>query len=435
MVRLILLFVVLFFLSAFFSGTEVALMSMPDHKIDSLIKEGTLGAKTLKKIKEKSEKLLITILLGNNLVNVYTASLATKIAIQLADKAGFQENVAIGISTWVVTFLLLFFGEITPKTFCMKNSEKISLWVAKPYYFLMILFYPIIVFIEFVSKFFTWKDSSNKITEEEIESFLDMGKKYGTLEVEEHKKLKNLLEFNDISVENIMTPRVNMDAVNIESTVNEVIDFALSHTHTRLPVYSETIDNIFFVVAFRDLLREVNFWNSDKKLKEIKLEKIERVPMVQPINKVFDFFRSSRRHIAIVVDEYWGVAGVVTLEDIIEEVFGEIEDESDNEIEKVRKLNDYSYVFQSWVLMDEVLEYLGVNFSDLEEENFSEFIWETISYFITHRLQRFPYKEEKLYLYLSSEDDEQKSYIEFRILDIDNWKIEGVEINLVRENF
>jgi len=251
-------------LSAFFSGTELALMSLASHKIDALVKEWKMWATSLKQIKANNDRLLITVLIGNNLVNTYTAALATTIALSMADSLGYDKSAAIWVATWAVTFLLLMFGEIIPKSFAIKNSVSIALLVAPLYKFLMFLLFPVIIIIEGIIKIFSKNEVLEQITDEEIESFIDLWKNSGTLEDSEHEKIKNVLEFGDILVEEIMTPRVNIEAIWDDKTVWEAIDFYLAHTHSRIPVYRETIDKIDTFFTIRELIPDFtkNFFNN-----------------------------------------------------------------------------------------------------------------------------------------------------------------------------
>jgi len=191
----IITFIILFLLSAFFSWTELALMTLANHKVEALVKSWKFWALNLKKIKENNDRLLITILIWNNLVNVYTAALATTIAISFAKASGLEESFAIWIATWIITFLLLIFWEIIPKSFATKNATTISLLVSPIYKVLMIILLPVIILIELIIKIFNLKEWDSKITGEEIESFIDMTKDSGTLEHKEHEKIKNILEF------------------------------------------------------------------------------------------------------------------------------------------------------------------------------------------------------------------------------------------------
>lgn len=422
----ILLFIILFLLSAFFSGTELALMWLASHKVEALVKEGRFGAKSLKKIKENNDRLLITILIGNNLVNVYTASLATAIAIGIAEQSWLEQSAVIGISTWVITLLLLLFGEIIPKSFATKNAAAISLVVAPVYKILMILLFPIIVIIESIIRVFSKKDFAEEITEEEIESFIDMWKHSGTLEHSEHEKIKNILEFGDILVEEIMTPRVKIEAVSADITVQQAIDYYMEHTHSRLPVYTETIDKIDSFITIRDLLCLPH----EKKLSDLELSKVIKVPLNQPIDILFDTFQKSHKHLAIVIDEYGGVAGLITLEDIVEEIFGEIRDETDKEVDEIRKVWNESYVIESSVLLEDILDKFELELEDLWLDE-KEFSWENMSYILTHKLGRFPNSGEKIRFDILNEEGQNIKDLEFKILTIQDATIGKIEVNMI----
>ena len=418
---LIFLFIVLFCLSAFFSWTELALMSIPNHKLEALFKEWKLWSKSLKKIKENNDRLLIAILIWNNLVNVYTAALATQIAISLWEKSWLPQAQAVWIATWIITFLLLLFWEIIPKSFATKNATFIALLVAPIYKVLLIVLYPVIVFIEFIIKVFTKKESVEKVTEEEIESFIDMWKDTWTLEKEEHERIKNMLDFNEITVEEIMTPRVNIEAIDINSTLKEAKSFYVEHTHSRIPVYDSTIDKINNFITIREILE----WDKKEHIRDLKLPSVLRVPLNQPIYKLLNTFKKTRQHLAIVIDEYGWVAWLITLEDIVEEIFWEIRDETDNEKEEIKKTGEWLYLVSSMVLLWDLFYVLNLEFEDfwLDEKYLS---WETISYFITHKIERFPNKWE-----LISLNWESWKEIILKVLDVNDWKIWDVEVRIV----
>lgn len=432
---LILFFVVLFLFSAFFSWTELALMSLPEHKIDSLLKNRRFWSKSLKKIKENNDRLLITILIWNNLVNTFTASLATSIAIWIARNSWLwiAEATAIWISTWVITFLLLLFWEIIPKSIATKNAATISLAVAPIYKVLMLILYPIISFMEMLIKVFSWKQTKNIITDEEIESFIDMWKESWWLDHNEHEKIKSILEFDDTLVEEIMTPRVKIDAVSSDMTVWEAIEYYLSHTHTRLPVYNETIDKIDYFLTARDLIREFKNWNKDKKISEIKLRRVLKVPSNQSLTKLLQTFQNSNKILAILIDEYGWVSWLVTVEDIIEQVFWEIRDETDRESEEFIKIWNDSIRVESDVLIEDILAKF-----ELELENIGldhrEFDWETLSYVITHELEWFPTNWEILNFDIFDQDwKETDKMISFKIIDINNARIWKIDVRVLEK--
>jgi len=408
----ILIFIILLVLSAFFSWTEIAIMSLPKHKIESFLKQWLNWAKALKYIKERSDKLLITILIWNNLVNTFTAAFATTIAMWIAKNSWLwlNKSTAIAVATWIVTLLLLLFWEIAPKSFAIKNSEKISLSVSWIYKFLIFLLYPLVVIIEFITKLFTWKNNETQVSEEEIEAFIDMWKENGILEKEEHKHLKNILEFDEISVNEIMTPRVKFDKLQDNTTVENAVKYILQHTHSRIPVYHEDIDKIIWIVNIRTLLEELNKWNKNKQLKDINLFKAIKVPLNNPIDELLKIFQKKHHQIAIVIDEYGGVAWLITLEDIIEEVFGEIQDETDKEENNIQKISDKEYIINSIIPFEESLELFNLTENDLNINKNKKYDWETLSYVITDILERFPKQWETLEINLKKI---KKYYLKF----------------------
>ncbi len=430
---LILLFIILFFLSAFFSWTEIALMSLPAHKVDSLVKQKKYWAKSLKKIKSNNDRLLITILIWNNLVNVYTAALATTIAIWLWEKLWLPQATLIWISTWVVTFLLLLFGEILPKSIATKNASNIALFVAPIYKTLMIILFPFITFIEVIIRVFSLKWKVEKMTDEEIESFIDMWRQSWTLEKWEHEKIKNILELDETYVDEIMVPRVKIEALSCDKTIKEAIDFYLSHTHSRIPIYNETIDKIDYFVTWRELLLQAKDWNYDKRLCDIELQKVMKVPLNLSIPTLLWNFQKAHKIMAIVMDEYGGVSWLVTMEDIIEQVFWEIRDETDKEVDEIKRTWVWSFLVEPDVLMEDVLDKLWLELKDIWFDE-KEFAWETVSYIITHQLERYPEKWEVisfdivLHEHEWDKDEEKKAWkLNFIVTDIDDhviWKIE-----------
>jgi putative hemolysin len=422
------LFIILFILSGFFSGTEIALMSLPSHKVESLLKQKLFWAKALFHIKSNTDKLLITILVGNNLVNVYTAALATQLSISFANSSGIEESLAIGMATWLITFLILVFWEIVPKSFATKNAESISLKVALVYKVLMLVLTPIIFLLEILIKVFTGKNVATKVTDEEIESFIDLWKDSGALEEDEHEMLKNTLEFWDTLIEEIMIPRVKVDALSDETTVEESLEYYLAHTHSRIPVFKRQIDNIVWILTIRDILRERRAGHNDKKLKELHFKKFLKVPINQPIDTLLENFKSSRQHIAIVMDEYGWVAGITTIEDVVEEVFWEIHDETDFETDEIMENEDNSFTINSSILLNDIVDEFELEMSDLWMDE-KEFWSETVSYMITHKLERFPKQDEEIsFPIFDDEGKKTKEKLCFKILEIDESKIGKIEV-------
>ena len=423
------IFFILFILSGFFSGTEIALMSLPSHKIDTLVKQKRFWAKTLAQIKQHTDKLLITILVWNNLVNVYAAALATQISIDFARASGMEEAFAVGLATWAITFLILVFWEIIPKSFATKNAESIGLLVAYPYKILMFILTPVIFLLEIIIRVFTGKKwVASKITEEEIETFIDLWKDSGTLEDDDHERLKNTLEFSDTLVEEIMVPRVKVEALSDTITLDEAREYYMEHTHSRIPVYHDRIDEIIGILTIRDILREQNAGRGSEALSSLHFKKFLKVPINQPIDILLESFKTSRQHIAVVMDEYGWVAGITTIEDVIEEVFGEIHDETDYETDEIVEQGKDDYLIDSTILLDEIVDEFWLCLEDigLDEKEFGS---ETVSYMITHRLERFPEKWEEIDFTILDEDQKETwNSLCFKVLEIDDSTIGQVSV-------
>lgn len=376
----IIILLALLVLSGFFSGSETAIIATSEAKVRNLVDQKKRGAKVLKMLKEDPHRLLITILIGNNLVNIGASVLATVIFTKLLGDSG------LGIATGVMTFLVLVFGEITPKSFATKYSAQMSLMVARPLYILQIIFSPIIWILDKIVKvLIKWMGSDvreEQISEEEIKAFIDMGAEKGSIEKRERELLKNVLQFNDIEVEEVMTPRVSIETLPIESTLQEAIDFAIQKSHSRIPVYKDTIDNIVGIITIKDILMLSEKYNDNKKLENLELKKPLIVPVSKKIDVLFREFQKARTHLAIVIDEYGGTAGLVTLEDLLEEIVGEIIDESDIEEMPISAVSDYEIEAHGVTKLEDINDYLGIKLHGNEKE--------PISALILDKLHRFP---------------------------------------------
>lgn len=394
----IIFFVFSIFLCAFFAGTEMALMSISQHKIEWLIKEKKSWALLLKKIKSKNDKLLITIQIWVTLVNVATSWIATIEAIGIFKQYNIPEHYALGIVTWVVTFLILVFWEIIPKSLCLKYSERISLAVAPIYVFLMFIMTPITFLIEIIvklSSFITGSDKiSSSITSEELEAFIDMSRAEWAVEKDEHKQIKWILDLWETEASSIMTPRIQVEFANMEMTINQVCDLFLKITHSRLPVSNKNRDNVDYMITFREAFTFREKWLWGNKLRELRLTKILKVPITQPIDAILEIFKKSHKHIALVMDEYGWVAWIISLEDIIEEVFGDIKDENDIEEIYIKNIWKDKLLVKWTVTIDDILEEFELEMSEIWLDE--DYIWETISYIVTSELERFPESKEEL---------------------------------------
>jgi CBS domain containing-hemolysin-like protein len=317
---------VLIGLSGFFSGLEVALVGVRKSKVVQLLNEGKKGAKALHKLKTNPSWMMSSVNLGNNLVNVGASALATSLAIRLFGNDG------LGIAVGVMTFLILVFGEITPKTYCNANSTKIALRYAPVLLAFSYAVYPIVKFFEVITKGVVKMTGSSyappPITEEEIKGVIDQGLEEKALEKEEMELVHGALKFDDTVIRSVMTPRTKMFTLNSKMILLEALPLINQSGHSRIPIYGETRDDIVGFIHVRDVLKEL-----EKENKIVSLEEIARKPVFasqeKMVSSLLKEMKGRKTHMAIVVDEHGGVEGVVTLEDLLEEIVGEIEDETD----------------------------------------------------------------------------------------------------------
>ena len=317
---------VLIALSGFFSGLEVALVGVSKSKVAQLLKDGKKGSKALHKLKTNPSWMMSSVNLGNNLVNVGASALATSVAIQ------FFGNDGLGIAIGVMTFLILVFGEITPKTYCNANSAKIALRYAPVLLVFSYVFYPVVKFFEIITKGVVKITGSSylppPITEEEIKGVIDQGLAEKALEKDEMELVHGALKFDDTVIRSVMTPRTKMFTLNSKTLLFEALPQINQNGFSRIPIYGASKDDIVGFVHVRDVLKELE---NDNKMKS--MEQMARKPVFasqeKMVSDLLKEMKGRKTHMAIVVDEHGGVEGLVTLEDLIEEIVGEIEDESD----------------------------------------------------------------------------------------------------------
>lgn len=325
----ILIFILLIALSAFFSATETAMTTISGHKIAELVERRKPGARLLRKLRENPAKLLTTILIGNNIVNISASVLTTVIVTNYFQKfelGGMGE--IIGITIGIMTLFILVFGEITPKTIAIRNAEAISLFLSPPLVVIEWLLSPVAWFVSLISLPlilpFGGKISGKGpfITEEEINTLLLAGEKEGTIERDERKMINSIFKFTDLTAKEVMTPRTEMECLETEVTVETAISKIKESGHSRLPVYDQNLDNIVGVVFAKDLLAVDSATRVGDHLRQALF-----IPGVKKVSDVLEQMQGEYKHLAIVVDEFGHTVGLVTLEDLIEEIVGEIHDE------------------------------------------------------------------------------------------------------------
>ena len=317
--------VFLLILSGVFSGSETALVDLSIGRVEGLLKEGRPGSKALYELKRDPSRMLTAILIGNNIVNISASVLATVIATKYFGDAG------PGIAVGALTIFILIFGEITPKSLATRYAERISLFISPPLLLFLRIIYPLVwIFGKFTYWVHRLTGSSKDptVTEMELISMLGHGEKEGTIERTEREIIERVFEFNDLTVRDVMTPHNDVFSLNGDLTVVEALPKVAGQTFSRIPLYKGSADNIDKVLYMRDLLDAVAEGRENASLKEISHTPIF-VTQYQPIDELFNSMRKSKRHLSVVVDEHGVIRGVVTLEDLLEELVGEIYDESD----------------------------------------------------------------------------------------------------------
>lgn len=407
----LIILVILLGCSAFFSASETALTSLSKIRIRHMMDEGVKGAKLVNKLIENSSKLLSTILIGNNVVNIAASSLATSVAISYFGEGG----IGIGVSTTVMTILVLIFGEITPKSIAARNSESVSLKVAKPIKFFTVILNPLTIIFSAltsgITKVFGGRGDMGKlfITEEELKTIVDVSHEEGVLEVEEKQMIYNVFEFGDSQVKDVMVPRTDMVAVELGSTYEEIIEVFRREQFSRIPVYKDSTDNIVGTLHIKSLV----FFDSSKE--KFDINKYMLAPYFtyeyKPTTELFEEMRKNRIAMTIVLDEYGGTAGIVTMEDLVEEIVGEIEDEYDDESHnEIEVIKEDEYIVDGSAKIDLVNEMIGTK---IESEDF-----DSIGGYVIGEMRGFPKKGETV----------ERDNIKFIIEDIDKNRIKKLKI-------
>lgn len=407
----IIVLIILLFLSAFFSSAETSLTTVNKIKMRALAEEGNKKAQIVLQITDDSSKMLSAILIGNNIVNLSASSITTSIAYNLGGSA-------VAIATGILTVLILIFGEIAPKTIATINSEKMSLSYAYPIHFIMLLVTPISFVINALSKvvFFVLRIDPNAkvnaVTETELRTMVEMGHEDGAIEEEEREMINNVFDLGDAKAKDVMVPGVHVIFADVESTYAELIEIFRENKFTRLPVFEETTDNVIGTInmkdlllydntkAFniRDILREAYFTHEHKNISELLVE-----------------MRQAALNIAIVLDEYGETAGIITLEDILEEIVGEIHDEYDtNEEEEIfKKINEYEFVVEGSTNLADLNDRVELN---LESDDY-----DSLGGYIIEKLDRVPDEKDELIL---------ENNVRFVVDTLDKNRIEKVHIYL-----
>ncbi len=384
-IRIIIL-IILILLSAFFSSAETVFMAVNEVKIKSLCDEGNKKALLIQKILSNYSKLISGILVGNNIVNISASALTTTIA------ASTGYSMAVSIATGVLTFVILIFGEIVPKTIAKVNADKLVFIYAPFIQFVLIVLTPVIWIVDTFAKVILWilridTDKSTPMTESELRTIVDTSHEDGVIEDKEREMIVNVVDFGDAMVKDIMIPRIDMECVSDDATFNEIKEAFENSKFTRFPVYHESTDNIIGVINIKDMvflkeedfkissiLREVYFTYEHKKTSDLMME-----------------LRGSSLNIAMVLNEYGLTEGMVTMEDLLEEIVGEIRDEYDeDERDLIHKIDENKYIVQGSMKLDDINNAIGTEFESEE--------YDSIGGLIIEKLDTLPQVREKVIL-------------------------------------
>ncbi|MGG6432626.1 hemolysin family protein [Anoxybacillus sp. D401a] len=355
---LMFLLIALILLSAFFSASETAFSSVNKIRLKNYVDEKRRGSKKALYIAENFDKALSTILVGNNIVNIAAASISAKVATDL-----FGGNTGLVISTVGMTILILIFGEVLPKSLAKEHAESFSLLISDVLYMLIQLFTPVTALLvmlkKLVSKFVGHQADTPSVTEEEIKVMVNLSEEEGVIDNKEKELVHRSLDFNDILVGEIFTPRIDMVAVEVNQPIEEIRDIFLHERYSRVPVYEGDIDNVI------GILSESDFFSQLVQGKEVNVRELLRTPLFvvesMRISTLLPELQKSKVHMAIVIDEFGGTSGLITLEDILEQIVGEIWDEHDEAVKTFQKINDYEYEFNAELPLDEFCDILGMD--------------------------------------------------------------------------
>ena len=405
--------IALLVLSALFSSSETALTTVNRIRIRTLAGQGDKRAMTLLAVLQNPEKMLSVILIGNNVVNLYASSLATTVTLSL-----FGSKM-VGVATGILTLAVLVFGEVAPKTMASRNAEQIALRAAGPVKCLMWLFTPLVFVVNnlarLVMKLFGADRPGKRelMTAEELRTIVQVGHEDGVIENSERKMIDNVFDFGDRSARDIMIPRIDMTCIDMEAGYDELMEVVREEKYTRIPVYKESADTIVGILNIKDLL----FRAQDKPFRIAELMRQPLFPYEQKkTSELMVEMRKNYTNLAIVLDEYGVTAGMVTMEDILEEIVGEIRDEYDRDEEKsIRRIAPNTYLIEGNVKIDDVNEVLQLHLASED--------YESIGGYVLEQLEHFPKEGECV----------TKGGISFTVTRMEQTRIAEVKLSLAPE--
>ena len=433
MVGYIVVLVLLIFLNAFFAAAEMAFISLNDAKLEIQAKEGNKKAKKIKDMLKDPSRFLATIQIGVTLAGFLSSAFASDAFADILAPVLHDLIPALDVATWnsisiilitiILSYFTLVFGELVPKRVAMKNCETIAFASVKILKSISFFTSPFVKLLtkstNIISRLFgvTGEDEET-VTEEEIRMMVDVGEEKGTIDSQEKEMINNIFEFDNKTVSEIMIPRTEVFALDMNLSIGEVIEeLTDDDRYSRIPVYDETIDEIKGVVHIKDILLSTK--NKNTKIKSL-MKEAYFVPEAKPVNELFSELRKNKKSMAIIIDEYGGTSGIVTMEDVLEEIVGEIYDEYDEVENKFEKIDENTYIFDGNIAIFDVEKILDIKFP--------EGYYDTLSGFLLEELGRIPKDKEKLVV-----ETKEATY---KIEKIEDKKIERVKVcknNIVEE--
>ncbi|GAB6879735.1 hemolysin family protein [Halorubrum gandharaense] len=384
----VLAIIVLLGMSAFFSSSEIAMFSLPKHRVDSLVDEGVKSATLIRELKDNPHRLLVTILVGNNLVNIAMTSIATALIGIYVDSALFT----VLLTTFGITVVVLLFAETAPKSYAVEHTESWSLRIAKPLKLSETVLFPLVVVFDHLTRAINTLTGgraaieSTYVTREEIQNIIETGEREGVIEEEEREMLDRIFRFNNTIAKEVMTPRLDVTAVAKQSSVEDAIQKCIQADHERVPVYDGNLDNIVGVVTVRDLVRELRYSEGEPSLERV-VKPTLHVPESKNADELLEEMQDNRLQMVIVIDEFGTTEGIITLEDMVEEIVGDILE--GDEPEPIEFVEENVAMVKGEVNIDEVNEMLGIDLPEGEE-------FETLAGFVFNRAGRLVEEGEEI---------------------------------------
>ena len=377
----IILIIIMMILSALFSGTETAYSSVNKLRLKNYEAQGDKKASKALKLANRFDDVLTAVLIGNNIVNIASSSVSTVLFVSLFGSKG------AGISTAVITVLVLIFCEVMPKSYAKRNAEKLALFIAAPLSLLVLILKPAVWILNKLSSLVGSENNSPSVTEDELKYMIDEIEEQGVIEEQESELVKSALEFDEISVNEILIPRVKIVGIEINSTIDEIKNIFSTEMYSRLPVYEKSLDDITGIITSKAFFKMLLQGKSD--IREI-IQDVPHIPESKLISEAMKYMQRSKVHLAVVTDQYGGTKGIITLEDIIEELVGEIYDEDDEIVTNIVKLSDNRYEVAGYVSINELAEKLNFDSNMIHTDYTSAGGW------ITDVMERIPEEGESV---------------------------------------